>query len=356
MAGAAINIVFLSRGHGFGHAARDLRIINALNATPDVHVDVMSAGTGVTYYRSRGVECVDLGITDENDISRDASWAIWRRLAKTPSPWNLIVTDVLVPVLPFAHHVLQTPVVVLTDWLFADFGQPKNDRVFDTAAEIIMLDFPESHPMPPATTAPVHHAGPVVAGFPIGRADARTMLGIAADAFVAVVSVGGRPGRPEARRMISLARRAWQGVDGSLFILASPQEQAAGADGTVWVGLTAQADLYHAAADVVMVDEMGFTACELVYNRVPVVALSDASTVGTFPASFHRRATHMAAMGWATRVDTAADPAELRRALQTAPREPAATALPAADLPALVARLLRHSGAGRTPTSLDQED
>jgi hypothetical protein len=40
-------------------------------------------------------------------------------------------------------------------------------------------------------------------------------------------------------------------------------------------GLRSDPELHYAAADVVLVDAMGFTGCELAFNRGRVIALTD---------------------------------------------------------------------------------
>ena len=353
-----MNVVFLTRGHGFGHAARDLRLIRALeDESPGIGVEVLAAGTAVRYYRERGVPCTDLGIPDEADISVKAGWAIWRHLARGAAAgaarrWDLLVTDELVPAVPFAHHVLEIPAVVLTDWFFADFGRPRLDRAFDLAAEVIVLDFAQSHPQPPHTAAPVHYAGPLVAGFGTDRERARAALGRGPVGLTAVLSLGGMPDRPETRRMTAAVFEAWHaraGRDDRLFVLADPGDLLPDGDGrasppgVTWVGLSAEPERYHAAADAVIVDAMGFTACELVHNGGRVIGLLDEEAVERFPASFRHRVRHMAAQGWITAQDPAAGPERIWELIsgagQTAPGRP----MPVADVADLARRLLRHA-------------
>ncbi len=319
-------------------------------ARPDVTIDVMSSGSGVEYYRARSVDCADLGIPDDNDISNAANWAVWRHLARSPNRWDLVITDEVVSAVPFAHHVLDAPAVVLTDWFFADFGNPRHDRVFDTAAEVIVLDFEQSHPDRPGTTAPVHHAGPVVEDFGVDRTAARTAVGITGPEPVVVLTLGGMPKRPEAARMIDSVLKAWDGLAGDrgrLFVLADPvvagDAGTAERDGVTWAGVTATPDLYYAAADLVLVDAMGFTGCELAFNRRRVLALTDARALGTFPASFRHRLAHMASQGWVDTVDAACGAERLRSLITDARADRTPTVpMPTANLGALAARILGH--------------
>jgi hypothetical protein len=310
----------------------------------------------VRYYRERGVPCTDLGIPDDADISAQAGWAIWRHLARGAAAWpartwDLLVTDELLPAVPFAHEVLEIPAVVLTDWFFADFGRPQLDRAFDLAAEVIVLDFAESHPQPPLTTAPVHYAGPLVAAFDTERTRARTALGRGPDGLTAVLSLGGMPGRPETRRMTTAVLEAWHaraGRNDRLFVLADPadllpeRDPRASLPRVTWVGLTAEPERYHAAADAVIVDAMGFTACELVHNGGRVIGLLDKEAVEHFPASFRQRVRHMAAQGWITAQDSAAGAERIWELIVGAGRQPPAGPMPVADVADLTKRLLSH--------------
>lgn len=350
-----MRIGFLTRGHGFGHAARDLRLIREIRRQrPDAVVDVMSSGSGHRYYRSRGVDCADLGIADERDTAPAASWAVWRRLARGLDTWDLLVADEVFAAIPFGHYVLDRPVVALTDWFFRDFGRADHDRVFDHAAEVIVLDFPESHPVPPRTAAPVHYAGPVVDGFGRERREARAALGAGPEDLVAVLTVGGMPLRPEAVRMTNAVLDAWSSRTASdrLYILADRADRPQ-PPGVTWTGVCATPEQYYAAADVVLADAMGFTACELVANGGRVLALVDAATVGDFPASFRHRLVHMAGQGWITPLNAACGPAKLWNAIVggredgNAAADPAERpAMPSADVAELARRVLSHERPG----------
>jgi len=368
--GVDVNIAFLSRGHGFGHAARDLLVIEALRARrPGVTVDLMSSGSGLEYYRARSVPCTDMGIPDDEDMSEAAKWTVWRHLAKTPSPWDLVVTDEVVWALPFADRILRVPVVALTDWFFADFGAPQHDRLFDSADEVIVLDFEQSHPQAPRTAAPVHFAGPVVREFGARREQARAALGIAEDEFVAVLTLGGMPDRPEAVRMLNCVLGGWRAEPEPscrLYVLGELSAQTirslpALPGGVVLVGGTPTPDRYYCAADVTLADAMGFTGCELAFNGRRAIGLVDAEAVPRFPESFRNRLVHLRAQGWIETAPTSCDPAELWR-LITRDRVGAAVAgagagaaapvgLPAADLDGLAARILRHAKGGKDDRS-----
>jgi hypothetical protein len=291
-----VRISYLIRGHGFGHAARDLRIINAIRELrPDVQLDLASSGTGFEYLAARSVDCVDLGIPDEADLRPAASWKVWRHLHEVPPP-DLVVVDEVTSALQFCRHILETPCVLLTDWFFADFGKPELDRLFNLAAEIIVLDFTDVHSGPIQTKAKITRLGPVVDEFGISRPAAQRRLGSGGgSSLTTVVSLGGMTERPEARRMLERTVEAWNRYahrDDRMFILVPEFNLTESGDrhpGVEWVGFTESPEVYYAAADLVITDALGFTNCELAYNGVPVLAFRVKTVLEEYAESFSRR-------------------------------------------------------------------
>ncbi|CAM5704864.1 hypothetical protein SCALM49S_01964 [Streptomyces californicus] len=220
-----MRVNFVSRGHGYGHAARDLRIMAAMRqVNPGIQIRLASAGSGADYYRSRGVEAVDLGFDDADDMSEAASWRVWRFLYERADA-DLVVSDEFLTVPGFCRHVLDVPNVLITDWFFAEYGQRDADSIMDDALEVVVPDFPEAHPVPPATTAPVWFCGPLVDAFAPQRADARKALGLDEDALVMTVAAGGRPDRIAALRIQLQALQAWSryaAPTDQLLLLADP--------------------------------------------------------------------------------------------------------------------------------------
>jgi hypothetical protein len=345
-----VRINYLIRGHGFGHAARDLRIINAIRALrPDIELDIASAGTGFEYLSARSVDCTDLGISDEADLRSSANWKTWRYLHVSPHP-DLVVVDEVVSALPFCHHVMEVPCVVLTDWFFADFGQPELDRMLNFAAEIIVLDFADAHPRRIQTRAEITHLGPVVGELGISRTAARQRLGTEGSAaMTAVVSLGGMTERPEARQMIERTLAAWHRNarrDDLLLVLAKDPGlpgRADGHPGVRWVGTTDHPETYYAAADVVITDALGFTNCELAYNRIPAVAFLVKETADRYAESFSRRIELLRAGGAMTVIDDAAEPDAIWQAISgTRPTADAKDEFSWARPQEVAGRILRH--------------
>lgn len=292
-----MRICYLIRGHGYGHAARDLRIIEAMRKlSPGTDLDLASAGSGAEYLTLHGVGCTDLDIEDYQDLEMSSTWKIWRHLHRTPAP-DLVISDELFPAVPFSRNVLRVPCVLLTDLFYQDFGQPQHDQLLDGAEEVIVVDFPGSHPQPIRTRAPVRHVGPVVTKFGLARTRH--------PALVATASFGGRPDRPETQAMLRCTLAAWRrnataedrlnvlvpkdAVDRSLSEQDDPRIE--------WVGFTGTPERFYCASDVVITDALGFTNCELAHNGIPAVAFLDTGAAAHFPKSFTRRIRLLADAG-----------------------------------------------------------
>lgn len=319
------DILFLTRGHGFGHAARDLRVIKELRRRPGTTVRVMAHGSAVDYYGMRGVPCVPLELPDEG-FGEAAAKALWRALAGVPRP-DLVVSDEVMWALPFARKVWKRPCVMLLCALWAEYGMPDTDRFFDTADEVMVLDFPQNRREAYVTTAPLSFPGPVVQPFAAGRGAARAALGIAERDEVAVLSLGGMNSRPESRRMAETAIGGWRQharPGARLLVLADrptepdPAYDDAGSGKVVWAGVTSEPETYYRAADVVLNDAMGSAVCDLAWNQVPTVALLDEESASGFPKTFLARVRHLAAAGLIETAAVREGPLAVWRAMERA--------------------------------------
>ncbi|MFD5315853.1 hypothetical protein [Streptomyces sp. NPDC127098] len=299
-----VEILVLTRGHGFGHAARDLRVIQALRRRPGITVRVMAEGSALDYYRMRGEPCTPL---PDEGFGEVAAKAVWKALATVPRP-DLVVSDEVMWALPYARKIWKRPCVVLLCALWAEYGLPEADRFFDAADEVMVLDFPQNRRPAYGTTAPLSFLGPVVRTFTTERGAARAGLGIGERDEVAVLSLGGMNTRPESRRMAAAAIGAWRAYaepGARLLVLADRQTEPDpvhdGDDthgGTVvWAGVTPEPETYYRAADIVLNDAMGSTVCDLAWNRVATVALLDEPSASRFPRTFLGRVRHLTAAG-----------------------------------------------------------
>ncbi|WP_369192348.1 hypothetical protein [Streptomyces sp. R08] len=324
-------VLVLSRGHGFGHAARDLRVIDSIRRQrPDLKLLLAASGTAADYFRMHDVPCVDLGIDDAEDMTPAAFARVQAFLRRIRRP-QLVVTDEVVAALPFCRKVWKVPCVLLTDWFYSEFGEPEIDPFLNSATEIAVLDFHAAHPGPYNITAPIRYLGPVVRPFADRRAQVREELGISDGSLLAVNTLGGMTARDEAGRMTELVLRSWNTrarPGDQLHILApspslppSGESQAldapsAGAGSVVWRGIVPEPEPLFAAADVVIGDAMGTTVCDLVHNRIAVLGLVDRAA--RFPASFHLRVNEMAANGLMVCADVSDTPDALWASLERA--------------------------------------
>jgi hypothetical protein len=342
-------IVFLCRGHGYGHAARDLAVVTALRALrPDAEVLLASSGTGLDYFRRRSVGCANLGISDEEDQTLDAARRVLRFLGRVGRP-DLVVADEVFCA-PALCRGLGVPNLLLTDFFWADAGRPHLDRVCADADAVVLLDAPSTHRLPTDLAVPVHVTGPVAAAFPLTRDQARRRLGVSGAELVVVAAFGSphqnKP--PFVRALLGTVLAAWRGHAPDrravLFLLAEPVPGLAGGDtapAVTWTGVTTEPETYYRAADLVFAWAGLATLSELVRNAVPTVCFTGENE----GVEMRTRTVHWESAGAIRRADLRADPAELwrlgERARADRARQPGAgAAVPTWADPADVARLV----------------
>lgn len=272
-------IAYLARGNGFGHAARALPVIDALD--PSVEVRLASAGTGVEYLRMRGRPHDDLGIADEDDHGREATEGIQAYLASIPD-LSLVVCDELFRV-PVLCDLLNVPCVFVSCFLGADEGQdPRQDVMLVGARRIVVPDWASLHTVP-AFLDQVEFVGPIVAPISLSRAEARARLGIAADTFVGVVALGGltENRRTHQRELLAAAIALWTAsapADSPLVVLCDAAELGVTTDDArvscVSHAASPDPDAYLRAADVVF-PSAGSTMLKLARSNVPAVVLRE---------------------------------------------------------------------------------
>jgi hypothetical protein len=293
-------VVVLSRGHGYGHAATDLRWIKAMRARrPDLEVILASSGTGLDYYRSRSVPCIDLGISDDDDQGADAAKSVARFLFKVvaeSSRPDLVVANEVFSA-PEACRILKLRNLLLTHWFFAEIGFPEVDQVFRCANGVILLDFAAAHRVPVHVRAPVHFTGPPAKRFSISRDQARKQLGLASDSLAVVATFGSMRSDKlaEIQTVLRTVLAAWRGNSHStdrLFVLSNPDESLSDVEssqnGSVdWVGITKTPELYYSAADLAISYATLITLAELARNGVPTVTiLGTINPVDNFHATY----------------------------------------------------------------------
>jgi hypothetical protein len=336
--------VFITRGHGFGHAARDLLVIEAMKrAVPDLELILAASGTGAQFYRRRGVPFVELDIPDSRDTGEAAGKTVWQFLSSV-GPVDLVVVDEVMWALPICRRLLKVPCVLITDWFYSEIGLPDLDRTMNQASAIIVTDFAEAHTGVRDITVPLHFPGPLVKAFDLPRDEARRELGVAGDAFTGVVTLGGMPDRPDAQAISDLVVRAWQldAAPSDRLLLLAGRPAGDGVDPAVdWVGVTDTPERYFRAADVVLADAAGFTVCELTRHGVPTVAVKSKA----LSAGVHARLRVLESAGLVHTVDadtTAGQLSELIRGLRDAGPAPSGEQLGWADADEVAALCLAY--------------
>ncbi|MBM7784160.1 hypothetical protein [Tenggerimyces flavus] len=278
-------IAYLARGNGFGHAARALPVIDALNRLdPAVEVRLASAGTGAEYLRMRGRGHDDLGFPDEDDHDQDATAKLHAYLASMPE-LDLVVCDELLRV-PALCDLIGVPCVFVSCFLGTDPGQdPRQDIMLMGARRIVIPDWPELHSVPPFLDQ-VEFLGPIVQPIAMSRAAARQELGIG-DSFVGAVSLGGLTANrlTYQRELLRTALALWEQnapSDGALYVLCGSAVAAAelgirSDDARVrWIGYESSQDpdLYLRSADVVF-PSPGSAMLKVARSGIPAVVLRE---------------------------------------------------------------------------------
>lgn len=296
-------IVYLTRGHGYGHAATDVAVIRALTELrPDVTVEAASYGTGLEYYAQQGMPCTDLRIDDVNDQGVAAALRVTAFL-RSRGPADLVVAHEVFAA-PRVCAILGLRNVLLTHWFFAEIGLPEHDEWLRTAESLLVLDFEQAHVVPPELAGRVTFTGAVARRFPLDRAAARRELRIAEAERVAVITTGAVTSY-NAAHLEALVRKgvaAWQHY-GRVFVLSGvrPENQRA-----EWVGQTPVPELYYAAADIVLANATFTTLSMLERNGVPTIAmLGEGNPVDRLHAEFFAKRDRAADLPWAEPSDIA---------------------------------------------------
>jgi hypothetical protein len=296
------HIVFLTRGHGYGHAATDVAVIRALRELrPDVTVEAASYGTGLEHYTRVGLPCADLRIDDVNDQGVAAVLRVTAFLRSRQSCDLVVAHEVFAA--PQVCAMLDLRNVLLTHWFFSEIGLPERDELLRKAESLLMLDFPQAHVVPPGLAGRATFTGAVAKRFDLDRAAARRVLGIGETERVVVVTAGAVTPY-NARHLEALESHALAATGSGwakTFVLSGARR-------------VSRPEIYYAAADVVVANATFTTLCTLVRNRVPTVAvLGPGNPVDALHAEF------FASEGLLRLVDAAALSASgLRPALDSA--------------------------------------
>lgn len=311
-------IVYLSRGHGFSHAVKDLQIIEALSSlSPDLQISIASYGAGLEYYQSKRMPCIDLGIDDHHDRDSEAELRVMRLLMRTDKP-DLVVAHEVFSATAICE-MLRYRNVFLTHWFYSEIGLPENDRWLQGTHAIVILDFAENHSVPPTIKVPVHFVGAFARPYGLTRQQARRQLGLDENALVITASFSSIPGSHanDVAEMVETIMSLWRDVgrcSDQLYFLLKPEQIRADTGNlkTIqWIGRPFVPELYYCASDVVFASATFTSMSDLSRNCIPTVAIV-APSDGTAPlhAKFYDR------KGYLKAVDIEIQPHELWKAAQ----------------------------------------
>jgi hypothetical protein len=289
-------IVYLTRGHGYGHAATDVAVIRALaELRPDVEVEAASYGTGLEYYVQQGMPCADLRIDDVNDQGVDAALRVTAFLRSRATADLVVAHEVFAA--PRVCAMLRCRNVLLTHWFFSEIGLPERDEWLRAAESLLVLDFEQAHVVPPELAGRVTFTGAVAKRFEVDRVAARRALGIADAERMAVITTGALTPYNAAhlKALVSKGVAAWRHF-GRVFVLSHAE----------WIGQTPTPELYYAAADVVLANATFTTLSTLRRNAVPTIAvIGEGNPVDRLHAEFFAKQRGDADLRWAEPRDVA---------------------------------------------------
>ena len=335
-----MRIVYLSRGHGYGHAATDREITEALcQLRPGITIELASYGTGLKYYSDRGIPCADLRIDDIDDQGLQAALRVMAFLHPRRDADLVVAHEIFTA--PQMCATLDLPNVLLTHWFFAEVGAPQRDALLAKPDALVLLDFEAAHQVPPQLAGRAQFTGAVARSLPIGRDQARYELGIADTDFVAVLVTGAVTpiNADHVSKVVARGLGAWRargGTSGRLLVLSEVAPPPTDPSVT-WVGRINDPSPYYRAADVVVAGATFSTLCVLARNGIPTVAV----TGGQNPVD-QLHARFFASEGLVRTVDVSASEPEFWDAVQaTAAASPDGARLPWAT-PEDVARRLLH--------------
>ncbi len=184
----SLKVMFISRGHGWGHAIPDMAIAERLvDLEPDLDLQFVSYAAGAEAYRACGFDVVDLHAPDRPHLW-DMVMTLTKFLANTQP--DLVVAHEEVAALP-AAAAFGIRSVYITDF-FLDPSHMLTQALRYTD-EIVFLAHKGLYTEPPYLQGKIHYVGRAVRGFEYMRADrarARQELGIPHDATVLLCQPG----------------------------------------------------------------------------------------------------------------------------------------------------------------------
>ncbi len=181
-------VMFISRGHGCGHAVPDIAIARAVtNRKPDLQFKFVSYAAGAEAFRAHGLEVLDLNQPPKPPLMEMVT--CFGRLFAKEKPF-LVIAHEEFGVLP-AARIFDVPCLFITDF----FADPTSliMWVLRYAVEVLFTAERGLFTEPPYLHDKVKYVGRAVRPFEYGREDrarARIELGIPLEAMVLLCQTG----------------------------------------------------------------------------------------------------------------------------------------------------------------------
>jgi len=186
-----MDLCFISRGRGRGHAMPDLDLIRELKRLcPALSVGICSYGTGAAVFRNAGEDVADLGLADTASVW-DIQVAIGRHLRQRRAA-SIVIHEEFIAV-PLAR-AFTSNVIYLTHWFHAP-----GDLMLDAVSHARVIGFMESAGrflLPSSLETKVRYLQPLVRSLSVNIADrpsVRAQMNIDEDEFVVGVFPGSWP-------------------------------------------------------------------------------------------------------------------------------------------------------------------
>lgn len=279
-----VNMLYFSRGHGFGHASKDHEIVGALRTiVPVFNITIVSSGLGTEYFRNVSMDSTELEIPDDSDLSAEVYQTLDTYLQSCADA--SILPDIIVAnevfYVPLLARKFGVPSILITHWLFSSISNFDADYLLSMADWIILLDDLTGHSIPSFLTGKMTAVGPYAGELSVDRLESRRLLGLPESEMVAVIAPGSsRSDKVEDARMlirrVSETFRILGSNDNHLIVMADPDVLAMESDiysGLIWTGFTSTPDIYYQAADVVWTLGTFSTVAKVLKGGIPTIAL-----------------------------------------------------------------------------------
>jgi UDP-N-acetylglucosamine:LPS N-acetylglucosamine transferase len=182
-------VLFLTRGSGMGHAARDMLVAQELKRLrPDAEIRFASYADGVKALRMHGIDVIDLMLPPMGNIHERIPRI--GKLLREHAP-ALVVSDEELFALPLCH-VFDIPAVFITNWLATEETVSYISLLLN-AERIIVTDIEDSFMPPVWLEKLVEFVGPVcrLEAITEDKRSLRQQLGLDPNRRLVLITAGG---------------------------------------------------------------------------------------------------------------------------------------------------------------------